>query len=108
MQEDVRMILKRLEVRDRRSHSGASRKSRNSSGRFDENSERSSKRGDRDDRRRGIENIKLKILPFTGSNKPEEFLDWVPRVEKVFNCYQWDECMNVKMASLAFSNYANL
>ena len=88
MQEDVRRILEGLEVRDRRSHSGAGHRSRNSSGRFDENSERSSRCRDRDDRRRGIENIKLKIPPFTGSNKPEEFLDWVPRVEKVFDCYE--------------------
>ena len=50
----------------------------------------------------------MKIPPFTGSSKPEEFLDWVTRVEKVFECYEWDERMKVKMASLAFSDYANL
>ena len=88
MQEDVRRILERLGVRDRRSHSGASRRSRNSSGRSDENNERSNRPGDRDHRRKGIENIKLKIPPFTSSNKLEEFLDWVPRVEKVFDCYE--------------------
>ena len=61
-----------------------------------------------DDRRKGVGNIKLKIPPFTGSNKPEEYLDWVPRVEKIFDCYEWDERMKVKMASLEFSDYASL
>ena len=37
----MRRILERLEVMDRRSHSSASHKSRNSSGRTNENSERS-------------------------------------------------------------------
>ena len=32
----------------------------------------------------------------------------MPRVEKVFECYECDERMKVKMASLAFSIYANL
>ena len=31
-----------------------------------------------------------------------------PRLEKVFDCYEWDERMKVKMASLAFSDYASL
>src|SRR5262249_14656374 len=33
---------------------------------------------------------------------------WVLRVEKVFDCYEWDEHTKVKMASLAFSDYASL
>ena len=32
----------------------------------------------------------------------------MPRVEKVFECYELDERIKVKMASLAFSDYANL
>ena len=101
------MIVERLEVRDRRSHSGAGSRRRHSSDESDASSERS-RRGNRDDRHKGIENIKLKIPPFTGSSKPEEFLDWVPRVEKVFDCYEWDERMKVKMTSLAFFEYASL
>ena len=120
LQGDVRKILERLEVRDRRSHGSASRKDshhrsdashrrRNSNGDSDESSARSRRQDDRqrDDRHRGLENIKLRIPPFTGSSKLDEFLDWVPRVEKVFDCYEWDERMNVKMASLAFSDYAS-
>ena len=107
LQENIRLIMERLEVRDRRSQSGAGSKRRHSSDESDASSERS-RRENRDDRCKGIENIKLKITPFTGSGKLEEFLDWVPRVEKVFDCYEWDECTKVKMASLAFSEYASL
>ena len=77
LQENIRLIMERLEVRDRRSHSDAGSRRRHSSDESDASSERS-RRGNRDDRRKGIENIKLKIPPFTGSSKPEEFLDWVP------------------------------
>ena len=87
LQENIRLIMERLEVRDKRTHSGAGSRRRHSSDESDASSERS-RRGNRDERRKGIENIKLKIPPFTGSSKPEEFLDWVPRVEKVFDCYE--------------------
>ena len=106
LQENIRLIMERLEVRDRRSQGGSSHR-RRSSDESDATSGRN-RRGNRDDRRKGIENIKLKIPPFTGSSKPEEFLDQVPQVEKVFDCYEWDERMKVKMASLAFSEYASL
>ena len=79
----MRRILERLEVRDRRSHGSASR--RDSHHRSDashrrrnsnEDSDKSSARSRRqDDRHRGLKNIKLRIPPFTGSSKPEEFLD---------------------------------
>ena len=79
--------MERLEIRDRRSLSGVGSRRRHSSDESNVSSERS-RRGNRDDRRKGIENIKLKIPPFTSSSKPEEFLGWVPRVEKVFDCYE--------------------
>ena len=87
LQENIRLIMERLEVRDRRSHSGARSRRRRSSDESNASSERS-RRGNRDDRRKGIENIKLKIPSFTGSSKLEEFLDWVPRVKKLFDCYE--------------------
>ena len=109
MQADVRRILERLEVRDRRSHSGnSSRRRRDSNGKSEANIERSRRLGNRDDRWRGIENIKLKIPPFTRSSMLKEYLDWVPRVEKVFDCYEWDERMKVKITSLTFTKYASL
>ena len=94
LQENIRLIMERLEVRDRRSQGGSSHR-RRSSDESDATSGRNMRRDGRDDRRHGIENIKLKILPFTGSNKPKEFLDWVPMVEKVFECYEWNERMKV-------------
>ena len=108
LQENIILVMERLEVRDRRSHSGAGSRRRHSSNESDAASARNRRHDGRDDRRHGIENIKLKIPPFTGSSKPEEFLDWVPRLEKVFECYEWDKRMKVKMASLAFSDYASL
>ena len=107
LQENIRVIMERLEVRDRRSHSDASHRRRSGNG-SETDSVKSRRRGDRDERKKGLENIKLKIPAFTGSSKPEEFLDWIPRVEKVFDCYEWDERMKVKMASLAFSDYVSL
>ena len=86
LQENIRLIMERLEVRDRRSQGGSSHR-RRSSDESDATSGRD-RRGNRDNRHKGIENIKLKIPPFTSSSKPEEFLDWVPRVEKVFDCYE--------------------
>ena len=83
LQENIKLIMKRLEVRDRRSQGGSSHR-RRSSDESDATSDRNRRRDGGNDRRHGIENIKLKIPPFTGSSKPEEFLDWVPRVEKVF------------------------
>ena len=74
LQENIRLIMERLEVRDRRSQGGSSHR-RRSSDESDATSGRNRRRDVRDDRRHGIENIKLKIPPFTGSSKPEEFLD---------------------------------
>ena len=88
LQGDVMRILERLEVRDRRSHgsassrdshhrSDASHRRRSLNGDFDETIARSRRQDDRHrgEKHRGLENIKLKIPPFTGSSKPDEFLD---------------------------------
>ena len=74
LQENIRVIMERLEVRDRRSQ-GDSSHMRRSSDESEASTMRSRRRGDRDERRKGLENIKLKIPAFTGSSKPEEFLD---------------------------------
>ena len=52
--------------------------------------------------------IKLKIPPFTGSSSPEEFLDWVQRVEKVFECHDYSEINKCRLATIKFTDYANL
>ena len=75
LQENINLIMERLEVRDRRSHSSAGSRRRHSSDESDATSGGNKRRDGKDDRRHGIENIKLKIPPFTGSSNPEEFLD---------------------------------
>src|SRR5262249_32801521 len=77
LQENIRVVMERLEVRDRRSQGGSSHR-RRSSDESKASTVRSKRRGDRDERKKGLENIKLKIPAFTRSSKPEEFLDWVP------------------------------
>lgn len=102
MQETLRIIMERLDVRDWRNRSGASTSKQVSSRESNVSSER------HDGRCKGIDNIKLKIPPFTCSKKLEEFLDWVPQVVKVFDCCGWDEHTKLKMVSLAFSNCISL
>ena len=82
LQENIRVIMERLEVRERQSrgsasHRGSHHRSDGSHRRrsSDESDATSGRNRRHDDRRHGIENIKLKIPPFTGSSKPEEFLD---------------------------------
>ena len=53
LQENIRLIMERLEVRDRRSHSGAGSRRRRSSDESDASSERS-RRGNRDTGIKGL------------------------------------------------------
>jgi hypothetical protein len=52
--------------------------------------------------------LKLKILPFTGSSLPEEFLEWIQKVEKVFEWYEYSEEKKCKVVALEFTDYALL
>ena len=53
-------------------------------------------------------NIKMKIPPFKGTSSPEEYLEWVQRAEKVFECQEYSEVNKCKLAALEFTDYANL
>ena len=50
----------------------------------------------------------MKIPPFRGTSSPEEYLEWVQRVEKIFECQDHTEASKVKLVALDFTNYANL
>ncbi|PKI30789.1 hypothetical protein CRG98_048820, partial [Punica granatum] len=53
-------------------------------------------------------NLKLKIPHFEGTSSPEEYLEWVQRVDKVFECYEYSEAKKCQLAALEFTDYANL
>ena len=52
--------------------------------------------------------LKLKIPPFRGSSSPEEYLEWIQKVEKVFEWYEYSEERKCKVAALEFTDYALL
>ncbi|XP_052172190.1 uncharacterized protein LOC127788118 [Diospyros lotus] len=53
-------------------------------------------------------NIKMRIPPFKGTSSPEEYLEWVQRVEKVFEYQEYSEVRKCQLAALEFTDYANL
>ena len=53
-------------------------------------------------------NLKLKIPQFKGTSSPEEYLEWVQRVDKVFECYEYSEAQKCQLAALEFTDFANL
>ena len=55
---------------------------------------------------RSSNNIKMKIPPFRGTSSLEEYLEWVQRVEKIFECQDHIEGSKVKLAALEFTDYA--
>ena len=52
--------------------------------------------------------IKLNIPPFRGTSSPEEYLEWVQKVERVFDWHEYPEAKKCKVAALEFTDYALL
>ena len=50
--------------------------------------------------------IKIKIPSFQGKSDPEAYLEWVDKVERVFDCHNYSEAKKLKLAVLEFTNYA--
>ena len=57
---------------------------------------------------RSSDNIKIKIPPFHGTSFPEEYLEWVQKMEKIVEYQDHTEASKVKLAALEFTNYANM
>ena len=55
-----------------------------------------------------LNGLKLKIPPFRGSNSLEEYLEWIQKVEKVFEWYEYSKERKCKVATLEFTDYALL
>ncbi|PKI35866.1 hypothetical protein CRG98_043743 [Punica granatum] len=53
---------------------------------------------------RGVSNnLKLKIPQFKCTSSPKEYLEWVLRVDKVFECYEYSEAQKCQLAALEFT-----
>ncbi|KAF2302998.1 hypothetical protein GH714_012476 [Hevea brasiliensis] len=54
------------------------------------------------------DNIKMKIPTFRDTSSPEEYLEWVQRVDKIFEYREYNEVKKCKLAAIKFIDYANL
>ena len=50
--------------------------------------------------------LKLKILEFTGTADPEEYLEWEKKIEIVFNCRDYTQKYKLKLAPTKFKECA--
>ena len=49
--------------------------------------------------------IKLTVLSFRGSSSPEEYLEWVKKVEKMFDWYEYIDEKKCKVIALEFIDF---
>ena len=54
----------------------------------------------------GLGRMKLKIPTFDGKNDPDAFLEWEIKIELVFDCQNFSELKNVRLAAAEFVGYA--
>ncbi|KAF2318304.1 hypothetical protein GH714_004713 [Hevea brasiliensis] len=54
------------------------------------------------------DNIKMKIPTFRGTSSPEEYLEWIQRVDKIFEYQEYSEAKKCKLAAIEFVDYASL
>ena len=55
---------------------------------------------------RDLGSIKLSIPPFQGKSDPDVYLEWERKVEMVYDCHNYSEEKKVKLAAIAFTDYA--
>ncbi|XP_012831508.1 PREDICTED: uncharacterized protein LOC105952492 [Erythranthe guttata] len=61
---------------------------------------------ERDEVDRNLSSIKLSIPSFQGKSDPEAYIEWERKVELVFDCHNYSEEKKVKLAAVAFTDYA--
>ncbi|RIA04916.1 hypothetical protein BRARA_K00808, partial [Brassica rapa] len=54
----------------------------------------------------GLSGLKLKIPSFDGKNDPDAFLEWERKIELVFDCQNFSDIKNVRLAAAEFTGYA--
>ena len=52
--------------------------------------------------------IKMKIPTFYGKSDPEAYLEWEKKVERVFECHNYNEEKKVKLAAVEFTDHASV
>ncbi|GKV10848.1 hypothetical protein SLEP1_g22158 [Rubroshorea leprosula] len=77
---------------------------RDQKGRFNQREQNLMRWGDQQDR--DLSSIKMKIPPFQGKNDPDVYLEWEKKVELVFDCHNYFEEKQVKLAAVEFTDYA--
>lgn len=55
---------------------------------------------------RSMSNIKMTISSFKGMSDQEAYLEWEKKIELIFDCHNYLEDKNIKIAELEFTNYA--
>ena len=48
----------------------------------------------------------MQVPPFLGKTDPDAYLEWEKKVELMFNCNDYTEEQQMKLAVIAFSEYA--
>ncbi|XP_031378379.1 uncharacterized protein LOC116193768 [Punica granatum] len=61
---------------------------------------------ERDTIDRNMGSIKLTIPPFQGKSDPDVYIEWERKVKLVFDCHNYSEEKKVKLAAVAFTDYA--
>ena len=52
-----------------------------------------------------LSSIKVKMPPFCAKNNVDALLEWEQKVEMIFNCHNYSEEKNEKLAAFEFSGY---
>lgn len=60
----------------------------------------------REPREQEIQGIKFTLPTFTGSNNPNEFLEWKSRMEFIYACHNYSEQKKLQLAIVEFKDYA--
>ena len=82
------------------------RKTRTNDDEYESNSSAGShKRGSFSNSNSSLASIKLKIPTFSGSD-PDDFLDWVDKVDSIYAIHDYSEEKKIKLAVVEFTGYA--
>ncbi|RDX96379.1 hypothetical protein CR513_20972, partial [Mucuna pruriens] len=56
-------------------------------------------------RRKEMDGMKCKLPPFLRESKPNSYLEWEMKVEKIFEYFDFNKRMKVKLVTIEFSGY---
>jgi len=67
-----------------------------------------SRRGGRRPPRDDFRDIKVEPPEFNGNQNPDEYLEWVQALDRIFEAKGYDDAKSFKIASLRLTRYASL